>query len=240
METVLAALAANALVLAVLAYLTKSLLGNLLQKDLTEFKNSLERKSAQEIEAYRAQLEKDRLRLQISYGGIFEKQAEAILALHDAILALESTTSQTIHFGGEAAARKETFIRAWRELLRVHEKKRILLPPAVDDAISSSRNRLTWRTLRAGSDRPFLPASSSSSTVIGMKMSCSAKRKIAVGSCIKTFVSRTKILRWVFLACAALAREVDFDFDRLGMVFGYLVAAPDFFNSRAASSTASA
>src|SRR5579871_742682 len=61
--------------------------------------------------------------------------------------------------------------------------------------ISSSRNRLTWRTLRADSERPFLPASSSSSTIIGMYTSCSSKRKIAVGSCIRTFVSSTKIER---------------------------------------------
>ena len=40
--------------------------------------------------------------------------------------------------------------------------------PLVAFAISSSRKRLTWRTLRAASDRPFLPASSSSSTIIGM------------------------------------------------------------------------
>ena len=41
------------------------------------------------------------------------------------------------------------------------------------------------------SDRPFLPASSSSSTTIGRKMSCSSKRKIAAGSCISTLVSST-------------------------------------------------
>jgi hypothetical protein len=34
-------------------------------------------------------------------------------------------------------------------------------------AMSSSRNRLTWRTFRADSESPFLPASSSSSTPIG-------------------------------------------------------------------------
>ena len=55
----------------------------------------------------------------------------------------------------------------------------------------SSRKRLTWRTLRDCSERPFLCASSSSSTTIGRKMSCSSKRKIAVGSCISTFVSST-------------------------------------------------
>src|SRR5690606_2666949 len=64
-------------------------------------------------------------------------------------------------------------------------------------AISSSRKRLTCRTLRAASDKPFLPASSSSSTTIGMYTSCSSKRKIAVGSCISTFVSSTKMRRCV-------------------------------------------
>src|SRR5580658_898917 len=55
----------------------------------------------------------------------------------------------------------------------------------------SSRKRLTWRTLRAASDSPFLWASSSSSTTIGRYTSCSSKRKIAVGSCISTLVSST-------------------------------------------------
>src|SRR5690625_7129135 len=50
--------------------------------------------------------------------------------------------------------------------------------------------RLTWRTLRDTSDRPFLARSSSSSTIMGKKMSCSAKRNSAVGSCMSTLVSR--------------------------------------------------
>src|SRR5579863_318982 len=54
----------------------------------------------------------------------------------------------------------------------------------------SSRKRLTWRTLREASDKPFLCASSSSSTTIGRYTSCSSKRKMAVGSCISTLVSR--------------------------------------------------
>src|SRR5688572_4985213 len=57
----------------------------------------------------------------------------------------------------------------------------------------SSRKRLTWRALRDTSDVPFLAASSSSSTTIGMNKSCSSKRNRLVGSCISTFVSRTKI-----------------------------------------------
>src|SRR5690606_24598906 len=53
----------------------------------------------------------------------------------------------------------------------------------------SSRKRLTWRTLRAVSDMPFLAVSSSSSTAAGSTTSCSSKRNSAVGSCISTLVS---------------------------------------------------
>src|SRR5262249_41128835 len=59
----------------------------------------------------------------------------------------------------------------------------------------SSRKRLTWRTLREASERPFLCASSSSSTTIGRSPSCSSKRKIEVGSCISTLVSSTNSRR---------------------------------------------
>ena len=49
----------------------------------------------------------------------------------------------------------------------------------------------TWRALRDVSEVPFLAASSSSSTVIGMNTSCSSNRNNAVGSCMSTLVSRT-------------------------------------------------
>src|SRR5882672_3008500 len=56
----------------------------------------------------------------------------------------------------------------------------------------SSRKRLAWRALRAISEMPLLLLSSSSSVMIGRKMSCSSKRNRLVGSCIRTLVSRTK------------------------------------------------
>ena len=56
---------------------------------------------------------------------------------------------------------------------------------------SASSRRLVWRPLRATSVMPFLWPSSSSSTIIGRKMSCSSKRNSAVGSCSSTLVSST-------------------------------------------------
>src|SRR3989344_1419927 len=61
-------------------------------------------------------------------------------------------------------------------------------------AARASSVRLAWRPLRATSVMPFLWPSSSSSTIIGRKMSCSSKRKRLVGSCRSTLVSSTKSL----------------------------------------------
>src|SRR6218665_192058 len=61
-------------------------------------------------------------------------------------------------------------------------------------AASASSVRLAWRPLRATSVMPFLWLSSSSSTIIGRKMSCSSKRNRQVGSCSSTLVSSTNSL----------------------------------------------
>ncbi len=69
-----------------------------------------------------------------------------------------------------------------------------MLPLASVNVASASRLRLTWRALRATSLRPFLLLSSSSSVIIGRKMSCSSKRNSDIGSCISTLVSSTNSL----------------------------------------------
>jgi hypothetical protein len=132
METILAALGANAIVLGALAYLLKTIIGTQLQKEVLEFKNAIERKASEEIEQFRSQLEKDRLRMQISYGGIFERQANAIIELYGAIISLERSVSEAIHSGGKAQARRDKFEQSLWELRRTIIEKQILLPPDVD------------------------------------------------------------------------------------------------------------
>jgi hypothetical protein len=61
-------------------------------------------------------------------------------------------------------------------------------------AASASSVRLVWRALRATSVMPFLWPSSSSSTIMGRKMSCSSKRNRHIGSCSSTLVSSTNSL----------------------------------------------
>ncbi len=142
METVLAALGANALVLGALAYLFKTLIGARFEKDLAEFKSNVERKASGEMERFRAQLEKDRLRMQISYGGIFERQADAILALYGSVVALERGASEAIHFGGNTQERRTKFENPLWELRKTIIDKQILLPPEVDKAMEAFLGRL--------------------------------------------------------------------------------------------------
>lgn len=108
-ENFIVALGANALVLGALAYLVRSLIGHRLEKDISEFKRTLELAAQREIEAYKSQLEKDRLRLQISYGGIFEKQASAILDLYKGVVTLERAAFAAIHHGGSLSDRQTAF-----------------------------------------------------------------------------------------------------------------------------------
>jgi len=142
MESVVAALGANALVIAALTYLVKAIMTHRLNKDLSEFKRSLEASAQREIEAFKAGLEKERLRLQISYGGIFEKQAEAVLALYKNILHLERAASAAVNSFGPVAERKHAFHHAWIEIKNSYDEHRILLPQQIDEMLSHFINRM--------------------------------------------------------------------------------------------------
>ena len=89
MEIITVALISNSFVLIVLGFLSKKLIKHFLDKDISKFKSEIQFKATQEIESYKSNLEKERARLQISYGGIFERQAEAILAIYQNLLLLD-------------------------------------------------------------------------------------------------------------------------------------------------------
>lgn len=157
MEMVLTALGTNAIVLAALAYLIKTLINSRLQKDVLEFKNALERKAAEEMERFRSQIEKDRMRMQISYGGIFERQANAILELYGAVVALERGAGQAIHLGGSTQERRNNFEGPLHNLRLTILDKQILLPPEVNTAMEAFLGKLpkAVRTYISADSRDF-------------------------------------------------------------------------------------
>lgn len=72
-EVVLASLLSNAIVLGVIGYLSKSMFTHFLNRDIERFKSEILADASKQIESYKSKLEIERNRLQISYGGIFQR-----------------------------------------------------------------------------------------------------------------------------------------------------------------------
>ena len=135
-ENIIAALGANAIVLGALAYLVKSLMSAQLEKDRIAFQSALERKVSEEIESYKSRLEIERLKLQISYGGIFEKQAAALLDLHRALVDLQMQADYVINVPPEDTEAKLRFRKAWAELRTEYRQQRALFPRDIDESVA--------------------------------------------------------------------------------------------------------
>jgi len=126
-----------------LMVLVKFFTSHLLSKDIVKFQQTLTDKSAEfqrslqssaelEMSAYKAELDKERVRLQISYGGIFKKQAETIIELYRLIADLrQATIGVTI----DSESADSTFHEKWQALYFFSLKNRILLPESVEDLL---------------------------------------------------------------------------------------------------------
>jgi hypothetical protein len=127
LEAIIASIAANAVVLGVLGFLFKSLISNLLDKDITQ---------------YRDKLEKENMRLQISYGGIFEKQATSIIELYKGLADLERATYKTIHYSEDPVIKWEWFRESWASVRNSYDSHRILLPEDIDQDFKIFLNKI--------------------------------------------------------------------------------------------------
>jgi hypothetical protein len=142
-QSILLAFGGNAALLVLLGWLARSLGSQLLARDIEKFKRNIELTAQREIETYKAQLEKDRLRLQISYGGIFEKQADAILDLYKIVLTLERAASDAVNNLSEPAPERQlAFRQAWSAIRTSYQQSRILLPQDIDEMLDNFINRM--------------------------------------------------------------------------------------------------
>lgn len=132
-EIVTTALVSNALALAILALLCRSIIKHWLDKDISTFKNNLQAGAEKQIHDYKSELEKERIRLQISYGGIFEKQAKTIQMLYQGLVDIENAINNAVHSGGNPKLRKEEFRIEWEKLRQIHIESRVLIPEDIDD-----------------------------------------------------------------------------------------------------------
>ncbi|MBD2860089.1 hypothetical protein IB286_13875 [Spongiibacter sp. KMU-158] len=116
-QVILAAVLSNAVALGVLGFLFKALIGHFLDKDVAQYKSKLEAAN---------------LRLQIAYGGIFERQANAILELYSKVLELE-------HGAGSSEIKDPQGWNDYKESIQkaaaFYHEQRVLLPYDLDKAV---------------------------------------------------------------------------------------------------------
>ncbi|MEC6899489.1 hypothetical protein [Photobacterium piscicola] len=122
----------NATFLVVLGFVARSLFKLYLDKDLSNFKEKIRNDATKQVESFKSELEKDRLRLQISYGGIFEKQANAILELYQEFIKLDRARYYAVHDSKSATERRNDFIQHWNEIQNKYKEHRVLLPEHID------------------------------------------------------------------------------------------------------------
>ena len=128
----------------IVAYFAKKIITHWLDKDISAYKKALENETASlkqslestanlELEKYKSLLETERLRLQISYGGIFEKQAYAILDIYRALKDLECSAIVFIDSApNKVDESSKLFLKSWKVAYESYAKNRILLPEQLD------------------------------------------------------------------------------------------------------------
>ena len=109
------ALISNGVVLVVLGFLAKSLISHQMAKDSMRFQAKMEADVTRSLEEYKSSLEKERIRLQVRYGRIFEQQAEAILSLHRLVVNFRKQLQLAHHADDGNEDEYKAFVGVWRE-----------------------------------------------------------------------------------------------------------------------------
>lgn len=127
-EIIESELAEHTVTLSVLSCLFYMLIKFWLDKETRSFQNNLERK----FERYEHKLEKERIKLQISYGGIFEQQAKALLDMHKSLISLQKEAESTMALPPEDRKERMRFRNIWSDIREKYRENRALLPEEID------------------------------------------------------------------------------------------------------------
>lgn len=142
MDLILTVISANVAFLTILGFLARSLLKHWIDKDIERFKNNLTNKSEITFNEYKAKLEKERIKLQISYAGIFEKQANATLELHRLLGKLSRSVSFAAYDNDVKETDYKKFFHNLSALIDHFEDNKVLVPQSVEAFVESFYNNV--------------------------------------------------------------------------------------------------
>ena len=154
-QVIVAAVLGNAAVLAVLGFLAKALLGQLLQRDILSFQFELKAKADSAIEQLKSDLQIRTIEHQVRFSRLHEKRANVIADLNglvvEALWEAESFLSP-MQWAGEPDKREKERVAMSKlvELFRYFDKHRIYLPTELCDVVDKLVTDVRMHVIRFG------------------------------------------------------------------------------------------
>jgi hypothetical protein len=150
-ETIVISVGGNAALLAVLGWLARSLLGQLVAKDLERFKSELANASSAATEQLKHQLQLVAQEHQVVVSKLHEKRAQVVAEAYSLLVEVQWSAQDfvsLIEWDGEPS-KKEKYLAAMNksaEFYRFFDKNRIYLPATlcqrIDDFLRSMRSKV--------------------------------------------------------------------------------------------------
>ena len=154
-QVIVAAVLGNAAVLAVLGFLAKALLGQLVQRDILRFQFELKAKADSAFEQLKSDLQIRTIEHQVRFSRLHEKRANVIADLNglvvEALWEAESFLSP-MQWAGEPDKREKERVAMSKlvELFRYFDKHRIYLPTELCDVVDKLVTDVRMHVIRFG------------------------------------------------------------------------------------------
>jgi hypothetical protein len=154
-QSLLVAVGGNAALLAVIAYLGRSLIGQFLTKDVEEFKVKLKAESDIAIERLRAELHRTSMEHQVRFSRLHDERAVVLARLHKLLVAAVQKVQSFASFGelpGEPdkLQKYDTAMMAITNYFGYFDRHRIYLPADLCDALEALAHKLRVPTGKFG------------------------------------------------------------------------------------------
>ncbi|HDS1207580.1 TPA: hypothetical protein QDZ84_002604 [Shewanella algae] len=149
MVQILENIATSAIAISAVAYLAKSIVSNLLNKDLEKFKLDVKREAERKIEQYKSDLESERIRLNISYSEVFSRQANVIADLYKNLVKLEQYLKLLIIMKDTNVDTQQVAaaVHSWEAFSTYFDENRIFLPDDICELIDKLTSEIFFEYL---------------------------------------------------------------------------------------------
>lgn len=148
LEIILTSIGGSAILFAIVGWLVKSIISQLLEKDFEHFKLNLQANAQMELEKFKAELKRSSYEHQITFGKLHEKRAEIIADLYAKIIDLQDSVEVYARnlLGVTSEKNKENLKVIWMaadSFKECYNKNKIFLSEGMCELIEDLNNNLS-------------------------------------------------------------------------------------------------